>query len=475
MMLTHEEMRALDINAKYFGTPAEVLMENAGRAVAEEVLKRFEPGCRVVVLCGHGNNGGDGLVAARYLANAGARVRVYLVRQPATPLAAEMLGRLRSTGRAKVLPYRGRIPGAEVLVDALLGTGVRGEVREPYRSVISQINRSGGYVVSVDVPSGMNEEGGGYRVEPELVVTFHALKHGLQGMRCVVRDIGVPEEAERYAGPGDVAVSIWKRRRESHKGENGRVLVVGGSAEYHGAPLLAALGALRAGADIVTLAVPEVLEAPLRAASPEVILRPYQGERLTPEAAEEVAGLAEAADCVLLGPGLGEREETLQGVRRLLEAVERPCVVDASALAGVRELPSKSVLTPHAGEFRKLTGREVPGEADARAKAAQRLAGELNATVLLKGAVDVVASPERVKLNRTGNPGMTKGGTGDVLAGVVAGFMAQGCGSFPSACCAAFLCGLAGDMLQEEKGYGFSASEVADALPLAVRRSLEFC
>ena len=476
MILSQDEMRALDINARYLGVAEETLMENAGRAVAEEVLRRFGTEAKAVVLCGHGNNGGDGLVAARYLAEAGMEVRVYLVREPASELTARMLAELRSTGMVKVLKYRGRLSEADVLVDALLGTGVRGEVREPYRSVIAEVNRFAGYVVSVDLPSGMNESGGGYRVEPDLVVTLHAMKRGLENLPCVVRDIGIPEEAGRYVGPGDVAVSVWKRSRDSHKGENGRVLIVGGSTEYHGAPVLAALGAMRAGADLVLVAVPEAIEVPVRAASPEIILRPYSGQRLEAGAVDALLELAESADCVLLGPGLGEHEKTLDAVRHMLKELEVPCVLDASALAAARgaALPEGSVLTPHAGEFRKITGTSLPREVGLRAEAVQRLARRRRAVVLLKGRVDVIASPGRVKLNRTGSPGMTKGGTGDVLAGVVASFIAQGCGSFEAACCAAFLCGLAGETLERRRGYGFSAAELAEALPEAVLSSLEF-
>lgn len=477
MMLSARELRALDINSTWLGVGVEELMENAGRAVAEVLEERTSlAGKRVLVLCGPGNNGGDGFVAARYLLEKGARVRVVLVGEPKSRAARLNLARLRRLG-VKV-GRRAKRMDAEIIVDALLGTGIRGEVREPYRGVIGAINRSAAFKVSVDVPSGLSDRGEGYCVAADLVVTFHAPKPGLERFSTVVVDIGIPEEASRYAGPGDVVVHLPERRTEAHKGEHGRVLIIGGSAEYHGAPLLSAFAALNAGVDVVYLAVPEVNFEATRGFSPEFIVRKYRGEYFSAEAISEIEALLGGVDCVLIGPGLGVREETSRGVVELLKRCSKPCVVDADALKVLRDrLPMKGarlVLTPHAGEFYALTGERLPQEPEERVEVVRKWSRRIEAVVLLKGSVDIISSREgEVKLNKTGNPGMTVGGTGDVLAGLTAGLVAQGMSLFPAACCAAFINGYAGDMLLEEKGYAFTASEVAATIPYAIRDIFE--
>jgi NAD(P)H-hydrate epimerase len=477
-VLTAKELKALDINSTWLGVPVEELMENAGRAVAEELSERVElAGKRVLVLCGSGNNGGDGFVAARYLAEMGARVSVMLAREPKSSAAKRNLAKLRKLG-VKVKRLRKQRFDADIIVDALLGTGIKGEVREPYRSIIEEINRSSAFKVSVDVPSGLNEAGEGYCVAADLVVTFHAPKPGLERFPTVVVDIGIPNKASRYVGAGDVVVNLPERRREAHKGDYGRVLIIGGSLEYHGAPLLSALAALNAGVDIVYLAVPEVNFEATRGFSPEFIVRKYEGEYFSTEAISEIEALLAGVDCVLIGPGLEVREETTRGVVELLKRCSKPCIVDADALKALREkLPiqgSELVLTPHAGEFYALTGERLPQELEERVEIVRKWSTQLESVILLKGSVDIISSREgEVKLNETGNPGMTVGGTGDVLAGLVASLIAQGMSAFPAACSAAFINGYAGDMLLEEKGYAFTAGEVAATIPYAIKDIFE--
>ena len=476
-MLTAEELRVLDINSTWHGVGVEELMENAGKAVADVLCERIPvDGKRVLVLCGPGNNGGDGLVAARYLAESGAEVSVLLVDEPKSSAAKLNLKRLRRKG-VKVRRRTWSL-NAEIIVDALLGTGIRGEVREPYRSLIEKVNRSSAFKVSVDVPSGLSDAGTGYCVDADLVVSLHAPKPGLERFSTIVVDIGIPEKASLYVGPGDVVVRLPRRHREAHKGDFGRVLVVGGSESYHGAPVLSALAALRSGADLVYLLVPEANFDVTRAFSPDLIVRKYPGGHLSPEALPEARELLEKTDCMLIGPGLGLEEDTVLAVAELLRCSPVPCVVDADALKALcGKLPVggvELVLTPHAGEFQLLAG-ESPGRTlEDRAEAAKRWSRHLGGVLLLKGSVDVIASPEgEARFNETGNPGMTAGGTGDVLAGVVAGFVAQGIEPFHAACCAAFVNGYAGDMLLEEKGYFFTALELAETIPLAIKDIFE--
>jgi NAD(P)H-hydrate epimerase len=478
-VLTAKELKILDINSAWLGVPAEELMENAGRAVAEELAKRVEvKDKRVLVLCGTGNNGGDGLVTARYLAQKGAKVVVMLLGEPKSREAKQKLAMVKKLG-VRVKRLKKQSFDAEIIVDALLGTGIKGEVREPYRSVIEEVNKSDAFKVSVDMPSGLNEAGEGYCVTPDLVVTFHALKPGLERFNTVVRDIGIPDKAATHVGAGDVVVNLPERRREAHKGDYGRVLIIGGGSEYHGAPLLSALAALNAGADLVYLAVPELNFEVSRSFMPDFIIKPYRGEYFSMEAIPVIEELLARATCVLLGPGLGVKEETVKAVVEVLKRCSKPCVVDADALKALRdELPiqgSELVLTPHAGEFYTLTGERLPSQLEEKVEVMRRWSRQLESVILLKGSVDIISSPRgKVKLNETGNPGMTVGGTGDVLSGLVAGLIAQGLSAYDAACCAAFINGYAGDMLLEEKGYAFTASDLAAQIPYAIKDILDF-
>jgi len=476
--LSSREMRILDVNSEYFGVSVARLMENAGRGVAEVIEKRFgAKGKRIEVLCGPGNNGGDGFVAARHLAGKGARVTVLLVGGEArirTREARKNWEKLKGLGGVKRKPFSKLVdiePGADLLIDALLGTGVRGEVREPFKSIIKKVNAAKAPKVSVDVPSGMDSDTGkGDCVRADLVIALHAPKKGAVKLKSVVVDIGIPEEAELYVGPGDVAVNLGGRRVDSHKGENGRVLVVGGSELFSGAPALAALGALGSGADLAFIAVPETNFDVTRSYSPDLIVRKYEGGFLNKGALSTVLELAEKVDAVVIGPGLGDKNETKDTVLKILKKVDKPVVIDADALKAVKGRESsvkskKVILTPHAGEFKALSGKGA-GEKEVAGYAKKH-----GFTVLMKAREDLIASPKgKLRKNATGNAGMTVGGTGDVLGGVAANFIAQGMGPFDAACCAAFVVGAAGDSLEEWKGFGYTASDVAGEVPLVLKK-----
>lgn len=276
--------------------------------------------------------------------------------------------------------------------------------------------------------------------------------------------------ALRYVSRGMVRRVLPRRRPDSHKGENGRVLVVGGSSRYVGAPALAALSALRSGVDLATVASPRETARIINTFSPDLITVKLPCEDLVPEALPHLLPELERCEALIVGPGLGGREETRKAVLSLLEEVERkhpslPVLLDADALRAVRRL-QRMVLTPHAGEFRTVTGREAPGGLEERARVVAEEARKLGCVILLKGRVDVISSAGgEVLLNRTGNPGMTVGGTGDVLSGVVGGLMAQGLAPFEAAWAGAYVNGLAGDLCLKEKGYGFTASDLIGKLP----------
>lgn len=496
--LTSLDLSIIDDNSEYLGVSRLQLMENAGAAVARHVKPRLRGG-RILVLCGPGNNGGDGMVAARHLAPFARVTAVLLARAEAIRTKEaranfEALRSMASTVELVVDPCAERAPAllesADAVIDAIFGTGLKSEVRGPYRRVIEAVNNSGAALkVAVDVPSGLDADTGevlGVAVEADVTVTFHAAKPGLLREEArryvgelVVEPVGIPPEAELICGPGDSIAATKPRRPWSKKGDFGRVLVIGGSETYTGAPALTALASLRMGVDLAAVAVPEEVAGSVRAFSPNLIVVPYKGRRLTPGSLEEVLRVAERFEVVAIGPGLGLAEETMEASLRLIRALSpsKPMVIDADALkalaADIRSVKGgKVVLTPHAGELRAITGESVGEKVEERVEAAKRLSFTAGCTVLLKGHVDIVSDGERVKVNRTGNPGMTVGGTGDVLTGVTAAFLAWTGDPFRAACAAAFVNGLAGDLVAMEKGYHILATDLLDALPKAHLLSL---
>ncbi len=268
-----------------------------------------------------------------------------------------------------------------------------------------------------------------------------------------------------------------KRKADSHKGQNGRVLIVGGSIDYYGAPILSALGALYSGADLVYIYVPECNFEVTRSMYPDFIVKKYSGEFLSERNAEEIIKFGKKkCDSVLLGPGLGDRETTLAAVLEIVKNLHLPTVLDADAISVLKKiskfpLEEPIVITPHQNEFKNLIDREVKvDEKDSKSIILLRsISMDLHINVLLKGPIDYVSSDEgNVEMNLTGNAGMTVGGTGDILAGVVAGFLARGTDGFDAAKCAAYYVGLAGDKLFKQKGYCFSASDLAFNLPYVI-------
>jgi NAD(P)H-hydrate epimerase len=278
----------------------------------------------------------------------------------------------------------------------------------------------------------------------------------------------------KYVERTQVRRILPKRRPDSHKGDNGRVLVVGGGSKYVGAPALAALSALRSGVDLATVASPEETAKLINTFSPDLITLKLPCQDLVPEALSPLLPELDRCDALIVGPGLGGREETGEAVLSLLREVRSkhpslPVLLDADALEAVRGRKMEGmrvVLTPHAGEFKEVTGRGVPEELRGKAEVVSEEARRLGCVILLKGRIDVISSPEgEILLNRTGNPGMTVGGTGDVLSGVVGGLLAQGLGTFEAAWAGAYVNGVAGDLCLEERGYGFTASDLIEKLP----------
>jgi NAD(P)H-hydrate epimerase len=463
-------------------------MENAGHDVALEVASRFKLGKSVVVFCGLGGNGGDGFVAARHLSCMGFKVKVVLAgksKDISDEAAIENWRALQFLG--DTIPVEevydsALVPKvrADIVIDALLGTGVKGSLRPPILQLVERINEIDAFRVAVDVPTGADADTGvvsGEAVKANLTITFHGSKKGLEKAKkyvgeLVVKSIGLPKELERFAGPGDVLLVAKPRASESHKGDFGRLLVVGGSETFSGAPTLVAQAALRTGVDLVYVATPEKTAYAISSLSPDLITIKLEGKHLNPNNLDTLKPYVEVSDAVVLGPGLGLHLETREAVRGIVETVEKsgkPLLLDADGLKAFakfkRRLEVPLVLTPHAGEYAILTGKKPPEPLSEKVLEVRRNAARLNATVLLKGPVDVVSDGKRVKLNFTGNPGMTVGGTGDVLSGIAGAFLAQKADCFEAAVAAAFVNGAAGDFVFEELGPHMVATDLIRHLP----------
>lgn len=506
-LTTAAEMRALDEHTiEALGVPGEVLMESAGRAVAEVALRllRSKPG-EVLVACGTGNNGGDGFVVARHLHVLGVPTRVALVGDPARLTADAAANHARAcaagvrceVGAEAIAPP---LPPA-VLVDALLGTGLSRTVESSsvMGRAIAAIERErlrGARVVAVDVPSGLDADTGqvlGSSVTATVTVALGLLKCGLvlepgraRAGRVTLARIGIPDRA-----PGVQPRAHWfsrsaarplvpSRPASGHKGRFGHVLVVAGSEGKTGAAALAARGAARAGAGLVTLACPAGLSDILETLCTEAMTVPVAGtgERGFALAAQDtLVELAAERDVVALGPGIGQSDETRALVCGFVAACDRPLVLDADGLNALgkeasllRERRAPTVLTPHPGEAGRMLGC-TPGEINAdRLGAARELASRSGATVVLKGAPTVTVGSDGVALvNATGGPALATGGTGDVLTGVVAALIGQDVEPTAAGALGVWLHGAAGDAVAAARGEaGLLASEVADALPAAL-------
>jgi len=479
----------LDRNSEYLGVSTLQLMENAGRSVADEINARFGAGSSVVIYGGTGRNGGDGMVVARHLAGRGFNVVYKLVGSEAAISDATALHNWLAlkamASTVKIEEHRdssGLSEGhSDIVVDALLGTGVKGKLRQPILRAVKVINGSGGYKVAVDVPTGIDSDTGevfGEAVRANLTVTLHTMKTGLSRAKefcgeIKVADIGIPPEAAIFAGPGDVDAVAVRRLPEAHKGQFGRLLVIGGSEVFTGAPTLVALAAYRTGTDLVFVAAPEKTAQVVSSISPNLITVKLPGENLAPTHLRILREQVEKASAVAVGPGLGLNKQTVSTVRQIVSLArqsKKPLLLDADGLKSLGVVKKKmfdrsTVVTPHAGEFQAISGKAPSRDLKVRSNEVRNFASKTGAVVLLKGHTDIISDGMSLKLNNTGNPGMTVGGTGDVLSGIVAGLLAQGVDGFRAAVAGAFVNGAAGDLAQEQYGYHLTPTDLLDHIP----------
>jgi NAD(P)H-hydrate epimerase len=467
-------------------------------------------------VCGKGSNGGDGFVVARHLLGRGARVSAWLVGRAdevrgdarvnldALQRAGEVVAEAPEAAGPAFDRMAAEFRAADIVVDALLGTGVRGPATGPVAAAIEAVNAAGAAdrpVCALDLPSGLPSDGAapaGPVVRAVLTVTFGLPKVGLvlpagvlHAGRVEIADLGVPRAWLAEGIPtglleaSDARAALPIRPHDAHKGRYGHLLVVAGSVGKTGAAVLACLGALRSGTGLVTCATPGSQQPVVAGQLSEAMTEPVPetaARTISAKAVERIVELLARMDALALGPGLGLDPETQAAVRTLVREAERPVVVDADALTALaghvglcRDAPAARLLTPHPGEAARLLGSSIADVQADRIASARRLAAESGAVVALKGARTVVAAPDgQVAVNPTGNPGMATGGTGDVLTGIAGGLVAQGVAPVAALRAAVYLHGMAGDLAAEARGEaGLVAGDVAGSLPAAIRRILE--
>lgn len=462
----------MDLNSAEMGVPVLELMDNAGKALADAV-QGMQPDGPVVLLCGKGNNGGDGYAAAKHLLEAGTAVHCIAIHPPAGSESRHYHDALPDDVVESWNAFKKRRKEkAGLVVDCILGSGIRGDPRPPYDAAIHWINRQRAPVVSCDIPSGM---GSTAAVKPDATVTFHARKEGMDrenSGKITVVDIGIPARAAEEVGIGDLEIAYTAPGAQGHKGDNGRILVVGGGP-YAGAPHYAGIAAYRTGADLVLAHIPKSAADTVRSWGPDLLVHDAgAGAILRPDGIDGILDALPSASALVIGPGLGQDPDTLEAVRAILRRAARhhtPTVIDADGLDAVttaylKQNGRRTVLTPHGGEFKDLAGRK------GTRRNVEAYAAKHRTVVLRKGPEDLISDGRRTRRCSRGHPTMTVGGTGDVLAGCVATLLGKGADPFEAACAAAYLVGVAGETAAESWSWGATATDVAHAIPSVLRR-----
>jgi hydroxyethylthiazole kinase-like uncharacterized protein yjeF len=515
-LVTSEMMRSLDKKTvETFGIKSIVLMENAGRSVAQAVIKEFDQQAKkgVVVFCGKGNNGGDGFVAARHLLNKGYNVDVVffgkkeeltedaLTNYTALSRITDVIHELKDISEFEKTGIKLREKG--IIVDALLGTGIKGIVKEPYAGAIDLINKSGLPVISVDIPSGIDADTGavaGIAVKAKKTITFGLSKIGLvvyPGVEFAgdvdVIDISIPDKLIRQTHipynliDYNLVHSILKPRHyNTNKGDYGHALIIAGSEGKSGAAILATKGALRAGSGLVTIAGPEglmpIYETTITEALKESLTETLSGV-IDSSAISRVEALMQTKDVVAIGPGIGTEKQTAEFVFEFIKRCKLPIVIDADGINIIAKNPDilveagneNIILTPHPGEFGRLVNMPAKEVNQNRIGLSMDFARQYRCTLVLKGARTVVASKDGdIWINPTGNPGMSTGGMGDVLTGIITGLIATGLSPLNAAIAGVFIHGMAGDIVYTyHRNSAVLASDLLERIPYVISSLIE--
>ncbi len=481
--LSSEEMAVVEQNAVALGVTIDALMENAGRAVAEEAIRHL-PGApaRLAVVAGTGNNGGDGTCAAFYLLQWGYAPEIWIVRPPSEIRSRPALRCFERVQRRCPLhvgvPRPDELESIPLVIDALLGTGQSGVLRSPIREAVRAIKASRAPVLAIDLPTGCTDPEG---LRPNWTVAFTTVKKEMDPTTAgevIVRDIGIPVDAWRRTGPGEF-LFFKDPDPGSERGRNGRIVVIGGGP-YSGAPALAALSALRSGAERATVLAPSGAAERIQSFSPNLVVRPFGSERFRPTDVGEILSFVRSAgpSAILLGMGAGAHEDTVEAMRAIERELvgEFPLIVDADGLAAVpapAEMTEKTfdpvfVATPNAGEFVRYFGGPSMGSLEERSRAARRAASDRHLLLVVKGAVDLITDGESTFENHHHHVAMTVGGAGDVLGGVIGSLVAQGVGPLPAARLGTRWVGEAGVRAADVRGMGLLATDIVDELPAAL-------
>jgi len=486
-MIKGKEVKVLDKNAEFFGTPQEKLMEEAGRQLALFIDENFtDP--TIAIFCGLGNNGGDGFVAARYLSK-NHPVSLFLVgeeKQIHTSISQMNFTKLKQIP-LKIYDIRSLskidsiLDKNTIIIDAMLGIGLTGNLRDPYDKIVKKINNTKDKtVISCDVPTGM---GLNTTIIPNDTVTFHDKKEGMDENNCGkihVRSIGIPEKASIYVGPGELSEYYPRPKKQSHKGQNGRVLIIGGGP-YIGAPVLSALASYRTGADLVTIAVPKNIMSTVASYSPNIIVRQINSEDyLSPADTDLIKNLCLKVDAVLIGPGLGLSSETIESVQIIVDFLSKnkiPVIIDADGITAISKnheilRKSKAIITPHAKEFKVFTSETLKTELENQIEQVENWAKKLEIGIFVKGPTDVISDGTITRLNMIHNEAMTVGGTGDVLAGIILGLLSKHTSLINAMRIAAFINGEAGNIAFKKFSYGMCATDVIDNISEVLKRYL---
>ncbi len=509
-VLTAEEMARADrLTIENIGIPGVVLMEHAALSALAEIENDFGDvkAKRFSVFCGRGSNGGDGLALARLLIQKGAECYVFLSGREGDIVGDEgiNLGILKAMGvytaevtqRENIKFIERHVRGSDIIVDAILGTGIKGEVRGINKDLIEFINDMNKSVVSIDVPSGLNCDTGksmGSVVRANTTVTFGYPKTGeviYPGAeyvgKLVVADIGYPDRVFKEINPAgrcntaDELPAIRRRGLNTHKGDYGHVLIIGGSKDYIGAPVISSLAALKTGAGLVTMAIPACIAGMVSGRVPEVIPVSLsdEGGYLGRKAADELKDFMGGVDAVAVGPGLGRNKEVKAFMSELISECPLPLVIDADGLNNIDpsmlvKAKGKVIVTPHPGEMARLTGKSIENINENRIDTAREFAYKYGVVCILKGAGTVIACGERYYVSPTGNPGMATAGSGDVLTGIVAGFLGQGFKASDACVLGTYVHGLAGDLVRDKIGeYGMTATDIAKHIPIAIDKLIK--
>ena len=451
------EFQILDINAQHYGLDFFELMTNAGIQVSDHICRISDKSKDIIFICGHGNNAGDGYVAANILQKKGFSVKIYSTKEPKTPPSKKAfenldmeiynIGKLKDINDMTIL-----------VIDCLLGSGIKGDPRSTYAEIIDRINQFEN-ILSVDVPSGFCTI---KAVNPSQTITFHEKKLGMNEDNCgeiFVVDIGISSKIDELTGPGELLL-FPDFVNERHKGQNGKVAIIGGG-EYSGAPALAGMGAYRSGVDLVHVFVPENSYNQVSSFAPELIVHKLEGNIINKEI---VKSLSDGKyDSVVIGPGMGKCKESISAVQTIIDNFTN-IVIDADAIHHYDFKNNNILLTPHKGELSRL-GVEADMEN------LMDFANSNNLTILLKGKNDLITNGTYFKINTTGHPRMAVGGTGDVLAGLCGGLMGKGLSAFEAARLGSYSFGKAGELCYEEFGAGFLPTDLATCVSKIIQKN----